>query len=287
MISGLLILIVAALATSLIFKPSRAAVTSGWQAGAAQARKEFLDGYERGQRHLNRPDVGRFSHLLSEALATAYGVALTARGAVRVAAAFGRGAAGGYRDHKAASEVVEPEAVRDRPQARRLEKPPAKPSTEPPPAPPPPAVDDTPPAAPPAARPEAAAPASPPHDTATTEGPAVIPSEFTTWQALVEDLTDEVEQMTAASEEASERQEACDGLTGSFISKGMTSAASMIALLSQYQDYCGQLTAIQADMAALAAKMADNATDQVSVVAEAHAAVGGAGNVTDAETYEG
>lgn len=44
----------------------------------------------------------------------------------------------------------------------------------------------------------------------------MIPSELTTWHSLEEALDDEAEEMTAAGERASARQQACDGLGGTF-----------------------------------------------------------------------
>lgn len=122
----ILALIVAAIICGVMWRrPDARAVASGaWEAGKAQAVREFRDGYAFAQQRLRAGDPSWYNprRWMSWGLAGAYGTAATVVAANRIRRAAWHGARTRYREWKAAQpvdgEVVEEiHAEPDRPQA--------------------------------------------------------------------------------------------------------------------------------------------------------------------------
>ncbi|MFI7643763.1 hypothetical protein [Nonomuraea sp. NPDC049400] len=115
MILFILALVVAAIVCGIAWRrpDARAAVSGAWQAGKAQAVREFRDGYTFAQQQLRAGDPRWYSprRWASWGLSTGYGAAKTLAAANRIRRAAWRGGKDGYRAWKDAQPVDAQEVV--------------------------------------------------------------------------------------------------------------------------------------------------------------------------------
>jgi len=113
----LIALVVAAVVCVGLWKrpDARAAVAGGWQAGKAQAAREFRDGYRYAQKQLlaGNPSWKQPRRWLSGLLSVAYGAAQTLVAANRVRRAAWQGARSSYAAWKASQQPVDGEVIEE------------------------------------------------------------------------------------------------------------------------------------------------------------------------------